>query len=80
MLAEDFTEVSPKSFSWLSLVATSLAFGSLHASWVAGALAGAAYSLATYSRGLLSDAVLAHATTNAMLAAWVLAFNRWDLW
>jgi exosortase E/protease (VPEID-CTERM system) len=80
MLAEDFTEVSPRRFSWLSLIATSLAFGSLHASWVAGAIAGAAYSLATYARGFLGDAVVAHATTNALLAAWVLAFQRWDLW
>lgn len=80
MLAEDFTEVSPQRFSWLSLVATSLAFGSLHASWLAGAIAGAAYSFATYVRGFLRDAVVAHATTNALLAVWVLAFQRWDLW
>jgi exosortase E/protease (VPEID-CTERM system) len=80
LLAEDFTAISLRKFGWLSWFATSLAFGSLHSSWLAGALAGAAYSLAVYHRGRLADGVVAHATTNALLAGWVLAFGRWDLW
>jgi hypothetical protein len=31
-------------------------------------------------RGDLGDAVLAHATTNALLAAYVLATGNWALW
>ena len=79
-MAGELAVAALKTYVTVTLVATSLAFGSLHASWVAGALAGAAYSLATYVRGFVSDAVVAHATTNAMLAAWVVAFQRWALW
>lgn len=31
-------------------------------------------------RGRIGDAVLAHATTNALLAAYVLVFHQWQLW
>jgi hypothetical protein len=36
-----------------------------------GALAGAQYALARYRKGRLSEAVLAHTTTNAPIAAYV---------
>jgi hypothetical protein len=38
------------------------------------------YALALSRRGRLSDAVLAHATTNALLAAYVLTTGAWSLW
>jgi hypothetical protein len=38
------------------------------------------YALALYGRRKLSDAVLAHATTNALIAAHVLASGKWSLW
>jgi hypothetical protein len=31
-------------------------------------------------RGRIGEAVIAHATTNALIAAYVLAFHRWHLW
>jgi membrane protease YdiL (CAAX protease family) len=55
-------------------------FGALHARWLAGALAGMLYAVAVYRRGELADAVLAHATTNALIAAYVLATGTWSLW
>jgi hypothetical protein len=33
-----------------------------------------------YRRGELSDAVAAHAITNALIAAYVLATGAWTLW
>jgi hypothetical protein len=42
--------------------------------------AGAVYTLVLYRRGELADPIVAHATTNAMLAACVLATGRWSLW
>jgi membrane protease YdiL (CAAX protease family) len=48
--------------------------------WIAGALAGLIYAFALLRRGRIGDAVAAHATTNALLAAWVLCFNQWHLW
>jgi len=38
------------------------------------------YAAAVYRRGSLADAVIAHATTNALLAAYVLTTGSWWLW
>jgi len=48
--------------------------------WLAGTLAGLIYAFAFLRRGRIGDAVIAHATTNALLAVWVLAGSRWYLW
>jgi CAAX prenyl protease-like protein len=76
----DWHELSPGLFSWVSLLISSLLFGVMHGSWLAGTLAGLAYAVAVYRRGNLLDAVLAHATTNALLAGYVLATGAWALW
>jgi exosortase E/protease (VPEID-CTERM system) len=76
----DFTQVPLGRFTWTSLVLSSLLFGLLHGRWLAGTLAGMAYALALRRRGNLSDAVLAHAVTNALLAAYVLATGAWSMW
>ena len=51
-----------------------------HASWLAGAVAGTGFAAALYCRGQLSDAIVAHMTSNGLVAVAVLAFGRWDLW
>lgn len=76
----DWSELPPRQFSWLSLLISSLLFGLLHGSWLAGTLAGFVYAGAVYRRGNLLDAVLAHATTNAFLAGYVLATGSWAMW
>jgi exosortase E/protease (VPEID-CTERM system) len=80
LIAADFQAVPPGRFSWLSFLVSSVLFGALHGSWVAGTLAGMLYALALYRRGELADAVLAHVTTNALLTAYVLATGNWYLW
>jgi exosortase E/protease (VPEID-CTERM system) len=80
MVAADFRNVSPACFTWVSVAVSSAAFGALHGRWLAGTLAGLVYALAFYRRGKLSDAVLAHATTNALIAVSVLATGNWSLW
>ena len=58
-----------------------MVFGVLPGSeWMAGTLAGVAYALALRHRGRMGDAVVAHAATNALLAAWVIARGDWHLW
>ena len=47
---------------------------------MAGAAAGAAYASAYRRKGNIADAVAAHATTNALLAIWVIARGEWGLW
>jgi CAAX prenyl protease-like protein len=80
MISADFTEVPQARFEWLSLCTTALAFGVLHGQWLAGTCAGVIFSLVVYRSGRLLDAVVAHATTNGLLAAYVLGSGRWDLW
>ncbi len=80
LVASDFTTVRPGQFTWLSFVISSMLFGALHGRWLAGTLAGMAYALALYRRGEIVDAIVAHATTNALIAGLVLATGNWSLW
>jgi exosortase E/protease (VPEID-CTERM system) len=80
LIAADFERVPPGQFSWPAFLGSSLAFGLLHGRWLAGTLAGLAYALAYYRRRSLADAVIAHATTNALIAAVVLATGDFAPW
>ena len=80
LMAADFKSVPQGKFSWPSFLVSSSLFGIFHDRWIAGTLAGMLYALALYRRHKLSDAVLAHATTNALIAAYVLAWGKWSLW
>ena len=55
-------------------------FAVLHVHLVAAAIAAAAYAWAARRHGRLADAVAAHAVTNVLLTAYVLAFGRWHVW
>ncbi len=80
LVKRDFENVSLAQFTWLSFLGSSLLFGLLHGRWLAGTFAGMAYALAVYRRGQIGDAVLAHATTNALLALWVIAYGDFGVW
>ncbi|HET7543728.1 MAG TPA: exosortase E/protease, VPEID-CTERM system [Polyangiaceae bacterium] len=80
LISADFETVDQGKFSWPSFLLGSAAFGTLHQNWLGGLVAGAVYALATYRRGQLSDAILAHATSNALIAVAVLGFDQWHLW
>ena len=80
-ISADFDAVSFRRFSLFALLASSLIFGVLHGNrWLSGSLAGIIYALTVMRRGRLGNAVVAHATTNALLALDVLVFHHWDLW
>jgi exosortase E/protease (VPEID-CTERM system) len=81
LIAADFEPLKPTAFTWFSLLLSSLAFGFMHGDrWIAGTLAGLIYAGAFLQRGRIGDAVVAHGTTNALLAAWVLLGGNWELW
>jgi len=80
LIAKDFENVPLVQFSWFSFMLTSVLFGLLHERWIAGTLAGMCYALALYRRGQIGDAVIAHMTTNALIAIFVLTQARWSLW
>lgn len=76
----DFERVAFRRFTWTAFVVSSALFGVMHGRWLAGTLAGMCYALVMYRRGELGDAIAAHAITNALIAAWVLATGHWLLW
>ena len=81
LVDRDFQSVDFRRFTWVALITSSFAFGLMHGDrWVAGLLAGLIYAGAMIRRGRLGDAILAHATTNGMLAAWVLVTGNWRFW
>jgi exosortase E/protease (VPEID-CTERM system) len=80
LISADFASVPPGRLTASSFGISSLLFGALHGRWVAGTLAGMAFALAYRRRGELSDAVVAHAVANALIAASVLAGGAWSLW
>ncbi len=80
LISADFRSVPPGQLTWVSILVTSLLFGVLHGRWFAGTLAGVAYALVYRRRGELTDAVVAHAVTNGLIAIAVLATGAWSLW
>jgi exosortase E/protease (VPEID-CTERM system) len=80
LIATDFASVKFDSFTWGSFIVSSVAFGVLHQSWIAGVASGALFALAMYRRGRLSDAITAHATANALLAIYIIVGGYWSLW
>jgi membrane protease YdiL (CAAX protease family) len=66
---------------WVALVGSAIAFGLAHgALWMPGIVAGFGFGLILKRRGRIGEAVAAHATANALIAASVLGVNQWQLW
>jgi CAAX prenyl protease-like protein len=80
LIARDFEHIPLNRFTWLSFLLSSVLFGLLHDRWLAGIIAGMLFALALYRRGQLGDAVVAHVTANALIAAYVLVYAKWALW
>jgi exosortase E/protease (VPEID-CTERM system) len=81
LIAHDFERLSFHRWTWFSLLASSLAFGAMHGDrWLAGTAAGLIYATAAIRSGRLSEAIVAHAITNALLAAYVLLLQNWQYW
>src|ERR1039457_600090 len=81
LTSADFETLSPRHYTYVAVLVSSVAFGLLHGDrWLAGTLAGLICAVAFLRRGRIGDAVMAHATTNALLAVYVLLGGKWDLW
>ncbi|UCH29018.1 MAG: exosortase E/protease, VPEID-CTERM system [Myxococcales bacterium] len=80
IIGSDFTKVPYNQWHWPAVLISSVAFAALHQQWIGGFAAGVLYAYAQKRRGLLSDAVLAHAVTNALIAVQVLGAGHWSLW
>ena len=82
LINEKFTKVAIGTFSWLSFVGVTFAFGLAHsrADWAAGLVCGALYNLVAYRTGSLVTCVVAHATTNLLLGLWIMHTRQWGFW
>jgi exosortase E/protease (VPEID-CTERM system) len=81
LISREFETVAPRTFTYFSVLVSSVAFGILHGDlWLAGIAAGIVYAVVFLIRGRIGDAVVAHATTNALLAAWILMRGAWYMW
>ncbi len=81
LVSTDFEQVDAQRLPWLAVGLSSLLFGILHgAHWLPATVAGVLFAIAYRQRGQLGDAVVAHATANVLIAAYVLATGQWFLW
>lgn len=80
LVDEDFKKVPVGTFTWSSFAFTVALFGAEHNEWVAGLICGALYNWLYYRRKDVFSCVVAHAVSNAALAAWVLARGDWKFW
>lgn len=77
----DFEKVPPGTFARGSFWITAALFAMVHGPyWEVGFLAGAVYNWWMVRTRNVNDLILAHAVTNACLAAFVLATERWEFW
>ncbi|HVM59791.1 MAG TPA: CAAX prenyl protease-related protein [Verrucomicrobiae bacterium] len=80
LVNEDFKSVAIGTFSWMSFAVTVALFGAEHHQWLAGLICGAMYNWLYYKRKDVFACVVAHAVSNAALAAWVLSRGDWKFW
>lgn len=76
----DFRALSPRQVSWLGVVASAAVFALAHDRWLAGFVAGLSYAGLYRQTANLWYPIVAHALTNAVLAAWVVAGAHWVYW
>jgi CAAX prenyl protease-like protein len=80
LVNENFKGVAVGTFTWMSFGVTVALFGGEHYQWLAGLICGAMYNWLYYRRKDVFACVVAHAVSNAALAAWVLARGDWKFW
>jgi exosortase E/protease (VPEID-CTERM system) len=87
LISREFDRVSFSSLTALSIGLSSVVFGLEHMKnlmdWqhlLLGTLAGLVFAAALRWRGRMGDAVVAHAVSNLLLAAWVLGLGDWAQW
>lgn len=80
LVNEDFKKVPVGTFTWASFAITVVLFGAEHREWLAGLICGVLYNWLYYKRKDVFACVVAHAVSNAALAAWVLVRGDWKFW
>lgn len=77
----DFESVPLHDVSFAAIAISAVVFGITHGSfWLPGTIAGLAYAALAVKTGKIGESVVAHATTNSLIAVQVLLFSQWQLW
>lgn len=80
LISSKFDSIAIGTFTIFSFIATVVLFGLEHDLWLAGMLAGAAYTGLLYYTKRLWPCILAHAVTNFALGIHVLVTGEWRWW
>jgi CAAX prenyl protease-like protein len=80
LISPRFKTVRLGALTPFSFVVTVVLFGLEHDLWLAGMMAGVAYTLLLNRTGNLWSCVLAHAVTNLALGVHVLMTEEWRWW
>ncbi len=76
----DFLSVDPAKVRVSSVAIAAVLFGFEHNLWLAGIVAGVAYSVLYMRQRSLWSAIAAHAVTNAVLGVWIVRSAQWSFW
>ena len=79
LVASDFEHVPFSQFTWLAFLGSSILFGITQPNWFPAILSGMVFALVMYRRGLLSDAIIAHACSSGLLFSLAAATGKWSL-
>jgi exosortase E/protease (VPEID-CTERM system) len=81
LVQADFAATSFRSVPWWAICISAVVFGITHGSfWLPGIIAGLVYATLAVKTGKIGESVVAHATTNSLIAIQVLLFGQWQLW
>ena len=75
-----FEGVDPQRVGVKAIVLSTFVFMLAHTLWLAAVIAGLAYAWLYVRSGKLWLPVIAHAVTNGVLGAWVVATGNWQFW
>ena len=76
----NFLSVNPANVSTFAYLATATLFAFEHQLWLAGLIAGLTYGELYKTYQNLWVPIIAHMTTNYLLACWVLSTGQWQYW
>lgn len=81
LVKNDFQQVPIGAYTPSAVIITALLFASEHGPyWEVGLIAGLIYNFWVIRTRSLADCIVAHAVTNAVLCAYVLATGKWEYW
>lgn len=75
-----FLALAPARIGVRAVAISSVLFALEHSQWLAGLIAGVVYAWLYVRTGRLWVPIIAHAVTNGLLGAWILATRDWRFW